>query len=83
MVKYFWDVHFSFVMVQNRNVDSNMDGFSANFCAVLAYCLEVGDVGLGVVVGNAVYVNCMTFVFYSIFQTSTGFSCVRKVTVFY
>ena len=47
----------------------------------------MGDVGLGVVVGNAVYVSCnghMTIVFfYSIFQTSAGFTCVRKVAVLF
>ena len=50
----FWDVHFSCVMVEGSAV-SNMDGFSDNFFAVLVCYLEVGDVGLGVVVGkNAV-----------------------------
>ena len=41
----------------------------------------------GVVVGNAVFVNCthdMTIVFiYSILQTYTGFSYVRKVAIFF
>ena len=63
-----------------------MDGFSGNLFAVLVYYIEVGDVGSGVVVGNAVYVNCtgdLTIVlFYFIFQTLVGFSHDRKVAVF-
>ena len=52
--------------------------FSGNFFAVLVYYLEVGDVVLEVVVGNAVFVHYtgdMTYVlFSSIFKTSAGFS---------
>ena len=75
-------------MVEKRVVDSNMDGFSrfsSNF--LLSWILKWGDVGLKVFVQNAVFVNCtgdMTIVFfYSIFQTSAGFSCVRKVAIFF
>ena len=49
--------------------------------------LEVADVGLRVVVGNAVFVNCtghITIVFfYSIFQTFVGFCYLIKVTDFF
>ena len=65
-----------------------MDGFSSssgNLLAVLVYYLEVGDVGSGVVDGNAVLVNCtvdMAIVFFNaIFQTSIGLSYVRKVAI--
>ena len=64
-----------------------MDGFCGNLFAVLLYYLEVGDVGLGMIIGNAVYVNCtgvITFVFYySIFQTSPAFSYVEEVAIFF
>ena len=47
----------------------------------------MGDVCTGVVVGNVVFVDCnvnMTIVFFcSIFQTSAGFSYVRKVANFF
>ena len=59
-VEDFWDVHFSVF------VDSNMDGSSGNLFAVLVYYLKVGDVGLGVIVGNMVFENStddMTVVF--------------------
>ena len=46
--------------------------------AILVFYLKVGDVGLEVVAGNAVFVNCTgdtTIVFfYSIFQISAAFS---------
>ena len=58
VVEDFSDVHFSCVMVEGRVADSSMDGFSSNFFAILIYYLEVEDVGSGVVVGNAVDVNC-------------------------
>ena len=57
-------------MFQGRCVDSNMNGFSSfsdNLFAILVYYLEVGDVGSGLVVGNAVFVNYtgdMTIVFF-------------------
>ena len=44
-------------MVEGRAVNSNMDGFSGNLFAVLVCYLEVGDVGSGVVVRNAVFIN--------------------------
>ena len=50
-------VHFSCVIVEVMALDTKMDGFSSfsgNMFAVLVYYLEVGDVGAGVVVGNAV-----------------------------
>ena len=69
-------------MVEGKVVDSNMDGLSGSLFAILVYYPEVEDLGLEVVVGNAVYVNCtgdMTTVFlYSIFQTAAGFFYVRK-----
>ena len=71
-------------------VDSNMNCFSnytGNLLAVLVYYLEVRDVGYGVIAGNDMFVNCtddMTIVFfYSIFQTSAGFSYVRKIVIFF
>ena len=74
VVEDFWDVHFSCATVEVRVVDCNMNGISSfpgNLFAV--YYLEVGDVGLQVVVGNAVYVTCtgdMTIMFfYSILKT--------------
>ena len=77
-------------MVEGRVVDFNMNGFSrfsANLFAILAYYLEVGDVGLGAVIGNTLFANCtgdMTIVFfYSIFQMSAGFFCVKKVAIFF
>ena len=74
-------------MLEGRVVDSNMDCFSSNFFVVLVNYLEVGGDGLGLVVGNAVFVNwtkAMTIVFfYSIFQTSVGLSGIRKVTIFF
>ena len=62
--------------------DSYMDGFSSfsgNLFAVLVYSLEVGDIGSGIVVGNAVYVNCtgdMTTVFSELFQRKSTSSNV-------
>ena len=54
--------------------------------ASLVYYFEVGDVGLGVLVENAVHVNCtgdmIIVFFYSIFQTSTRFSYVKKVAMY-
>ena len=70
VVEDFWDVHFSCVMVEGTCIDSNMDSFSSfsgTLFAVLVYYLKVGNVGFGVVVGNAVFVNCtgdMTIVFF-------------------
>ena len=52
VIKDFWDVHFSCVMVEGRIVDSNMNGFSGSSFPLLIYYLEVGDVSSGVVVGN-------------------------------
>ena len=86
VVEDFRDVHFSCVTAEGRVDDLNMDGFYGNLFAVLVNYLEVGATGLRVVVGDVVFVNCtgdmtITF-FYSIFQTSAGFSYVRKVAVF-
>ena len=90
MIEDFWDVQFSCVTVEGRVVDSKQHGFSifsGNVFAALVYYPEVGDVGMGLVVGNAVFVNCtgdMTIVFfYSVFKTSAGFSNVRKVAIFF
>ena len=77
-------------MIEGKVVDSNLDGFcifSGTLFAVLVYYLEVEDTGSGVVVGNAVFVNCtgdMNIVFcYSIFQTSGGFPYLKKITIFF
>ena len=67
MVEDFWDIHFSHVTLEGKVVDSNMYGFSCNLFVVFVYHLELGDVGLAVVVGNAAFVNCtcdMTIVFF-------------------
>ena len=89
VVEDFWGVHSSCVMAEGRIVDSNMNGFSslsANSFAVLVYYLELGDVGLDMVDGKAVFVNWpgdMTNVFfYSILQPSAGCSYVGKVAIF-
>ena len=50
VVEDFWDVHISYVMVEGRVVNSNMNGFSSfsgNLFSILVYYLEVGNVGLG------------------------------------
>ena len=64
-----------------------MNGFSGNLFDVRVYNLEVGDVSFRVVFRNAVLLNCtceMTIVFfYYSFQTSPGFSYVRKVAIFF
>ena len=49
------------VMVEGMVVKSNVNGlssFSGNWFAILVYYLEVGDVGLGVVAGDTVFVKC-------------------------
>ena len=61
-------------MAEGRVVDSNMlslSSFSGNLFAVLVYFPEAEDFGFGLVVGNAVFVNCtgaMTFVFFTLFS---------------
>ena len=77
-------------MAEDRVTDFNMDGFSSftgSVFASLIYYLEVGYFGIGVVILNVVFVNCtgdMSIMFlYSIFQTSAGISCVRKVAIFF
>ena len=86
VIKDFWDEHFSCVTAGGRAVDSHMNGFSGNLFAVLVCYLKVGVVGSGVIVGNAVFVNCTgdmaTVFFNSISQTSAGFSYVTKVVIF-
>ena len=78
---------FSYVVVEGRVVDSNMNGFSSKLFADLVYYLEVGYVHSGMVIENAVFVNCtgnmIIVFFYPIFQTSTGFSCAQKVVIFF
>ena len=47
-------------MAKGRVDNSNMDDlshFSGSFLAVLVYYFGMGDIGLGLIVGNAVYVN--------------------------
>ena len=77
-------------MVEGRVVDSNLDDFSSfsgNLLAVLVNYFEMEDIASGVVDGNAVFVNCTSEMiivsFYSGFQTSAGFSYVRKVEIFF
>ena len=64
-----------------------MNGFCANLFAILVYYLEAEGVGLRVIVGNAMFVNYtgdMTIVFfYTIFNTSAGFTYVRMVAIFF
>ena len=59
----------------------------ATCLASLSIILKQEDVGSGMVVGNAVFVSCtgdMTIgFFFSIFQTSAGFSYIRKVAIFF
>ena len=81
---------FPLLQLKDSIVDSNIDSFSSfsgNLFTLLVFYHEVADISLGVVVGNAVYVKCtgdMTIVFfYSIFHTSTGISCVKKVASFF
>ena len=75
---------------EGRVVDSYIDCFSSisgNVFIILAYYLEVGDIGSGMGVGQFVLVNCtsdVTVVFFdSIFQTSAGLYYVGKVTTFF
>ena len=56
VVEDFRDVHFSCVTVDSRVADSDTNGFSNNLFAILVYYLLVGDVGLEMVVRNAVFV---------------------------
>ena len=62
-------------------------GFSSNLFSILVYYLEVGDVGLVMVIGKTVLVDYsgdVTIVFfYSTFETSAGFSYVGKVAIFF
>ena len=78
---------FSCVVIEGRVVDYNMNSFSGTLFAILVYYLAVGDIDSGVVVGNVVFVNwpghMIIVFFYSIFQTSAGFTCVRKVAIFF
>ena len=57
VIKDFWGVHFSCLMIEKRVVNSYTNGFSGNLCAVLVCYLEVGDAASGMVVGNAFFVN--------------------------
>ena len=65
----------------------SFSSFPGNLFAVLIYYPEVGDVSSGLVVGKVMFVYCtgdMTIVFfYSMFQTSAGFSYMRKVALFF
>ena len=80
-------MHFSCVLVEGRVFDFNITGISCNLFAPLVYYIEMGNVSSWVVVGNAVFVNCTgdmaVMFFYSIFQTSAGFCCIRKVAIFF
>ena len=71
-------------------VDSDVDGFpgfSCNLFGVLIYYFEVGDVGMGVVVGFTLDVNCTNYMagmfFRSVLQTSLALTNVKfTATVF-
>ena len=81
MVEDSWGVEFSSVTVEGRIVDSNMDGFSSNLLAVSVCFCKVGDVGLGMVVGNVVFVNCtgdMTIVFFYYIPPNICWTCLCK-----
>ena len=60
------------------------DKSTQNLFVVLIYYLEVGNVGSGVIDGNAVYVNwtgdMAIVLFHSIFQTSAELFHARTVT---
>ena len=62
-------------------------GFSANMFAVLIYYFEVGDVGMGLVVGFTVVVNSTCYMtamfFHSMSQTSAGFISARLTATFF
>ena len=90
VVEDFWDIHFSHVIIEGMVVNSNTNDFSSfpgTLFTVLIYYHEVEDVASGLVVGNATFLNCAGYItivfFYSIFQTSAGFSYVRKVANFF
>ena len=74
VVQISWNVHFSCFIVEDRLVDSNLDGipsFSSNVFDVLVHYLKMEDVGLGVVAGNATFINCtsdMTFISFTLFS---------------
>ena len=76
------------IIVGKRVGGSDMDRFSiffSNLFTLLAYYLEVGDVGSGMDVGNTMFVNCtvrlIVVFFNSILQTSAVFSYVENVTI--
>ena len=79
---------FLLCIVEGRVVDSNMDAslLPWHLFAVLVYYLGAEDVASGVVVGNAVFVNCTDVMiivfFYYVFQASVGLFYVRKVAIF-
>ena len=83
-----WDLHFAHVVVDGRIINSYRNGFSGKLFTILAYYLEVGDVGSGMALGHAVLLNCtgnnMAFVFFnSVLLTSAGLYYVGKVTIFF
>ena len=50
MVEDFLNVHYFYVTVEGRVVDSNINGFfsfSGNLLVILVYYFEVGDFGFG------------------------------------
>ena len=80
MVEDFWDVHFPVLWLKAGLLILIWMASLASLAvfAVLVFYFEVENVGMGVGVRNAVYVNCtgdMAAVLFSyIFQTSFGFS---------
>ena len=66
---------------------NGFSGFPSNFLAILVYYFEVGDVGIGMIVGHTMLVNItrdVTAVFFdSILQTSDGVTYVGKATIFF
>ena len=89
VVEDFWDVYFNCVTVESRVVDSNMNGFSSSLatCLVSQSIILKGEMLPKEWLLEILFVDftgVMTIVFfYSIFQASTGFSYVGKVTVFF
>ena len=71
-------------LVVHSNIDSHSIS-SGSLFAVLVYYLEVGDVGLGMVFGIAVFVNCTGddyCVLLLHFQTSAGIVLYKKACNF-
>ena len=86
VVKDFQDVHFSCVDVEGRIANSNINGFSSfpgNLFTILVYYFEVGDVGIGMIVGHTVLVNFSGYMT-AVFSTTTQEKCTswKSLTTF-